>query len=347
MLNFKEKDLRAAVETPQSIGDTRQALTDLYHQRLNYLSGKAQWTTNDQALFELNCSYSRLLLDRIWEAYTDNDTIKDSELLDHTWLQVRGSTSNWVSLDVNYATEDHNTTLFSIQQPLTERAVLAAHNLPTLTKKGDEFMLPESDYEPLIQMIKLLYKADYRFTSARETILQPVNNLTFPVVFNQPKNFTATEQVGTNVNKLIHLDTQIGRYDVRSFKVVDEDGNNVTKEGKPQISASGLFTWKAENIAPLLDHELTLTVVGVETESLPSLDKLFISAANNSILMKTGDTMSSYRLELPNKKTLGVSVDARSESLVLHYPDDETQVYELIKQYPFLGEWLNDVIIKK
>ena len=60
--------------------------------------------------------------------------------------------------------------------------------------------------------------------------------------------------------------------------------------------------------------------------------------------MRAGDKVDEYELTLPNKQVLGLSISAPQQAIRLHYPEPTLHVYELIKQYDFLGDWLKGAI---
>lgn len=347
MLNFKQPQLRDVIEAPADIEQVRTDLARLYQQKRQLYTDKAHWVHNDDALFEFGASYTRLFMDKLWEAFNDDELIGDSALLDHLWLQVVQQEHGTV-VNVNYADESgDNYLLFSIDQALHMQAHLTAHELPVLADINNEaqgYMINEKMFPALLQMIKLLYVADLHFLSPKETVLQPVNNLHFGVKFPDAKIFTATLKVSNNVATPVKINVEIGHYDVRSFNVVDETGNDVTTIGKPHVSAGGTFSWEAQHLPELTNQTLTLTVEAVAIDTLPCLDNLFVIASGNNILMRTGAQVGSFQLELPNEQELGITVDSQDETLTLHYPDADTQIYELSKTYPFFGKWLEETL---
>lgn len=343
MLNFKQPQLRDVIEAPADIAQVRTNLARLYQQKRQLLTDKAHWAHNDAALFEAGASYTRLFMDKMWEAFNEDKLIGDSALIEHLWLQVVQQ-EHGTAVNVNYADEaGENHVLFAIDQALHVQAHLTAHELPVLadiTDEAPDYLVNEKMFPALLQIIKLLYAADLRFRSPKETILQPVNDLHFGVKFPDAKTFTATLKVSNNVAVPVKINVEIGHYDVRSFQVVDETGNDVTTIGKPHVSASGTFSWEAQHLPELTNQTLTLTVEAVAIDTLPCLDNLFVIASGNNILMRTGEQVGSFQLELPNKQELGITVNSQDETLTLHYPDADTQIYELAKTYSFFGEWL-------
>ena len=79
----------------------------------------------------------------------------------------------------------------------------------------------------------------------------------------------------------------------------------------------------------------------------PALDELFVIASSNAILMRQGSHQGVYELPLPNQKLFTVMVNPDNNMIYLKYPDPETQVIELNRQYPFIGEWLKAVLPQK
>ncbi len=347
MLNFKQPQLRDVIEAPADIAKIRTSLARQYQQKRQVFTDKAHWAHNDAALFEFGASYTRLFMDKLWEALSDDKVIGKSDLLDHLWLEVvqqeQGTTIN-----VNYADESGaNHLLFAIDQALHMQAHLTAHELPVLADiNGDktESLITEKMFPAMLQLIKLLYAADLRFLSPKETVLQPVNDLHFGVKFPDAKTFTATLKVSNNVAIPVKINVEIGNYDVRSFQVVDETGNDVTTAGQPHVTAGGTFSWEAQHLPELTNQTLTLTVEAVAIDTLPCLDNLFVTASSNNILMRTGAQIGSFQLELPNQQELGITVNSQDETLTLHYQDPDTQIYELSKIYPFFGEWLEETL---
>ncbi|MFD0898219.1 hypothetical protein [Loigolactobacillus binensis] len=347
MLNFKQPQLRDVIEAPADIAAARTSLAHLYQQKRQLFTDKAHWAHNSAAVYEFGASYTRLFMDKLWEAFNDDPVIGDSPLLDHLWLQVVQQ-DHGTAVNINYADEaGTNHLLLSIDQALNMQAHLTAHELPVLadfTATKPQYLLTEKMFPALLQLIKLLYAAKLHFLSPKETVLQPVAGLHFGVKFPDAKTFTATLKVSNNVAVPVKINVEIGHYDVRSFKVSDETDNDVTTVGKPQVSAGGTFSWEAQHLPELTNQTLTLTVEAVAIDTLPCLDNLFVTASGNNILMRTGAQVGSYQLELPNQKELGLTVNSQDETLTLHYPDTDTQIYELSKTYPFFGEWLEETL---
>ncbi|ANK60363.1 hypothetical protein [Loigolactobacillus backii] len=347
MLNFNQPQLRDLIAAPADIGQIRQTTMTLYQKQRQYVIDKQQWMQNDQALLELTASYTRVFADKIWEAFNNDKLISQAELLEHIWMNVASDTNQRLAINLNYASDDgqNNTILFSINEALTAKAYLTAQHLPTLQQikenASEAYFMDEEQFPALMQMIKLLYAAKIQFQTPRETVLQPVNNLNFKVIFPADKSFSTRTIVTDNVHEPAKLSINIGNFDVRHFKVNDDEKNDVTDLGRSKISDSGLFTWEAETIPDLLNHELTLTISAVEVDALPCLEDLFVTSSSNNILMKTGSTIGTYKLELPNQKELELTINSQNETLSLHYPDPETQIYELNHLYPFFSKWLD------
>ncbi|WP_162208331.1 hypothetical protein [Lacticaseibacillus saniviri] len=107
------------------------------------------------------------------------------------------------------------------------------------------------------------------------------------------------------------------------------------------------FSWASTTIPDeLVDHNLTLQLNLRSSNNSPALDELFVTASNNAILMRQLPGNGHYELVLPNKQPLTVQVDPKSDTLKLGYPENTIQIIELNKQYPFIGDWLKQVLPK-
>lgn len=347
MLNFKQPQLRDIIKAPAAIAKSRKALIDLYRQKRQLLTDDAHWAHNTAALAEFGASYTRLFMDKLWECFNEAEIIGDSELLAHLWLQVNQQ-DHGTAINVNYADDQGaNHLLFTIDQPMQTQAHLTAHQLPQLADLNAEephYLLTDKMFPALLKMINLLYEADLKFLSPQETILQPVNGLHFNIQFPETKTMTSTLKVSNNVATPVKINLEINHYAVRHYQVTDESDNDVTDLGKTNLSKQGTFSWQAKHLPELTNQTLTLTVEAVAIDALPCLDDLFVLASSHNILMRTGQDNGHYQLELPNKQALGLDVDSVAETLTLQYPDENTQIYELCKTYPFLGQWLEKTL---
>lgn len=347
MLNFKQPKLRDIIKAPAAIAKTRKALIQLYRQKRQLLTDDPHWAHNDAALAEFGASYTRLFMDKLWESFNEAETIGDSELLAHLWLQVTQQ-EHGTAIHVNYADDQGaNHLLFTIDQAMQTNAHLTAHHLPQLADLNAEkphYLLTDQMFPALLKMINLLYEADLRFLSPQETILQPVNGLHFNIQFPETKTMTSTLKVSNNVATPVKINLEINHYAVRHYQVTDESDNDVTDLGKTNLSNQGTFSWQAKHLPELTNQTLTLTVEAVAIDALPCLDDLFVLASSHNILMRAGKDSGHYQLELTNKQALGLDVDSVAETLTLQYPDENTQIYELCKTYPFLGQWLEKTL---
>ncbi|KRK33208.1 hypothetical protein [Loigolactobacillus bifermentans] len=344
MLNFKQPELRDVIAAPANIGKLRQTLRQLYQRQRQYSLDQQQWLENEAAFNELEASYTRILADKIWEAFEAETTIEKTDLFQHIWISVTAVNE----ISINYASTDGQTNrvLLTINDALTKTAYLQAKHLPTLNQDLTDYFLGAEALTPLITMIKLLYKAGLTFQTPQETILQPVDDLSFLVTFPEPKTFTKEILVSDNVHEPARFDLELAPYALQHFEVTDDEDNDITDLGHVTVTPAGELTWRAsaKDLPDLLNHQLTLTATAVNIDALPCLEDLFVTASNEGILMRTGDKLGQYQLVLTEDQQLGLQVNANDLTLTLSYPDSETHIYELDRTYPFLIKWLEQTI---
>lgn len=343
MINYNQPKVHDIIDSNAAINDIRQEIMTIYGSTLLNLNDKPQWQTNAAALANNAAEFSRILMNKIYEICCDDEIISNSELFEHLWIEtvVNGAAPQ---IKFNYANNDsRNTLLFTINHPIDQQGHLEADNLPTIDDIAPAALpFNDNDYAALIRLIKLLYTADYRFTTAIETILQPVDGLTFKTVFPPLQNTATSQEIHSN-DEPISLKVNVGNNDIASYEVI-MNGKNIADSGNAQLTSDGTFIWERDSDDDLADQTITLSVNFVSTDHLPALDDLFIAASMSGVLMRAGDKVDEYELTLPNKQVLGLSISAPQQAIRLHYPEPTLHVYELIKQYDFLGDWLKGAI---
>ncbi|MBU3851605.1 MAG: hypothetical protein H9901_02790 [Candidatus Paralactobacillus gallistercoris] len=343
MINYNQPKIHDIIDSKAPISDIHREITSIYGSALLNLNDKPQWQTNAAALANNAAEFGRILMNKIHEMCCNDELISNSNLFEHLWMQtdINGATPQ---IKFNYANDkSSNILLFTINHPIDQQGHLQAENLPTIYDiQPAALPLDDNDYAALIRLIKQLYTADYHFNTAVETILQPVDGLTFNTVFPPVQAISASQEIHSN-DEPISLKVNVGSNDIANYEVM-VNGKNIADTGDAQLTDDGTFIWERDSDDDLADQTLTLSVNYVSTDHLPALDDLFIAASMNGILMRASDQADEYELTLPNNQILGLTISAPRQAIRLHYPEPTLHVYELIKQYDFLGEWLKGAI---
>ena len=348
MLNYADQQLQHIATTHLSAKEAREQLTKSYAEAFTKYQNAPIWAQNEPALSGLTLSYTALLADKLHEALIALPKLHPA-FAERLWLAPEIRTSGHSQITVYLATDSDNLPLLVIDSPLLAKATLLARNLPTLlqvTAKDDgQVQFDETQLTALAILIKGLYAADYAFKTVDETVLQPVDGLTFKTKYDNTTTLTASAHVDQAGELSISCDTT-GTQPV-AFHVRDDAGHDWMDLGTDTQDGT-TFTWSSTTIPEeLVGHALTLEVTARAGEIAPALDELFVIASNHAILMRQGKQAGSYELALPNHKTLTVVSNADGDTITLRYPETEVQVLELHHQYPFLGEWLKTVLPQK
>ena len=266
------------------------------------------------------------------------------------WFKDTTSDPHHSEITLIQATEEDNQPLLTIVDPLSPSATLKAANLPTLLQitASDSNALPydADEIKALSALTKALNQGGYQFATIDETVLQPINGLHFKTRFDNLKPLVAKKTVVKAGE--FSIQTNLDRDSkVLDYQVLDEDGHDWKDLGSEEVKGDR-FEWASTTIPEeLVNHHLKLVVrVSAGTNS-PALDELFVIASSNAILMRQGSHQGVYELPLPNQKLFTVMVNPDNNMIYLKYPDPETQVIELNRQYPFIGEWLKAVLPQK
>ncbi|ARY90788.1 MULTISPECIES: hypothetical protein [Lacticaseibacillus] len=349
MLNLNDTHLAALIAKPLSVSQLRQQISTAYQTETDRLADSPLWGANDDALTALLASYTGLMRDKLYQTLQNMASIP-ANFLQTLWFKDTTTDSQHSEITLIQATENDNNTLLTIVNPLSADATLKAVNLPTLLQitASDSHALPYDDDEvkALSALTKALNQGGYQFSSIDETVLQPVNGLHFKTRFDNLKPLVAKKTVvkagAFSINVTLDLESK-----VLDYQILDEDGHDWKDLGSEDVK-SDRFEWASTTIPEeLVNHHLKLVVRVAAGNNSPALDELFVIASNNAILMRQGKQKGVYELPLPNQKLFTVLIDPDNNMVYLKYPDPETQVIELNRQYPFIGEWLKAVLPQK
>lgn len=345
MLNYQDHAIQNIATTALTAKDARIKITEAYADAFAKLTNSAIFASNEAATAALTTSYTALLVDKLHEALSTLPGLHP-QFAERLWLAPELRSSGHSQITAYLATDSENLPLFVIDSPLLDSASLVAKNLPTLlqvtAKDETPLAYDENQLTALSILTKGLYHADYAFKTVDETVLQPVDGLTFKTKYDNTTKLTAAKHVDTAGDISLSLDLA-GAAPV-GFHVFDDAGHDWMDLGTDSNDGT-TFTWASTTIPEeLVGHALTLSVTVRAGEIAPALDELFVIASNHAILMRQGKQAGSYELALPNHEALAVTSNADDDTLSLHYPDADVQVLELNHQYPFLGEWLKAVL---
>lgn len=349
MLNYHDQDLQAIVKAPLTAKEARVKLTQLFAAKQSKLQSDPIWGLNEPFLNQVTLDYTSLLADKLFEAIAAKTEIA-RDFISRLWVSPVTTQADHSSIVFYLANENSNQELFAIVDPLRPEARLAATNLPTLLQvtaapdAAQPNAFSDDEMQALSTLIKLLYTADYSFKTVDETVLQPVNGLTFATKFHNGKELTNSLNVAAPGDFAISV--PLAGQTVLNYHVMDDEGHDWLDLGTDETQ-DDTFTWASTTIPEeLVGHPLTLQVAVRSDENVPALDELFVIASSNAILMKqTGE--GTYELPLPNHASLSVRLNSDSDTITLAYPDENVQVLELNAKYPFVGEWLKAVLPQK
>lgn len=349
MLNLNDAHLAALITKPLTVAQARQQIGTAYQQEADRLANSPLWESNDEALTALLASYTNLLGNKLYQAL-QNLTSIPTPFLQTLWLQDTTADAHHSEIAVIQTTQDDNNTLLTIVDPLSDDAKLKAVNLPTLlqiTAADSNAMTYDAEtVKALSALAKALNQGGYRFTTVDETVLQPVNGLSFKTRFDNLKPLVAKKAVikagDFSIGTSLDQDAK-----VLGYQVLDEDGHDWQDLGSEEIK-NDRFEWASTTVPQeLVNHRLKLIIRVSAGSNSPALDELFVIASNNAILMRQGANAGVYELPLPNQKIFTVMINPANNMVYLKYPDPETQIIELNHQYPFIGEWLKAVLPQK
>lgn len=348
MLNYQNKDLQTIATSALSAKDARIKITEHYAHAFHKQENSALWAQNEAALANLTTSYTTLLADKLYQALVALPGL-NHKFAERLWLAPQIRTSGHSQITLYLASADANLELLVIDSPLLDSATLVARNLPTLLQvtAKEEADLPFDDNElsALSLLIKALYDADFAFKTVDETVLQPVDGLTFKTKYDTTRTIEAAKLVAKAGDLTLGVDLD-GAAPI-AFHVLDDAGHDWMDLGTEAQDADA-FSWASTTIPEeLVGHQLTLQVVVHAGENAPALDELFVIASNHAILMRQGKQPGSYDLALPNHQALSVVTNEAADTITLHYPETDVQIMELNHQYPFIGEWLKVVLPQK
>ena len=349
MLNLNDTHLAALIAKPLNVSQLRQQISTAYQTEADRLADSPLWGSNDDALTALLASYTGLMRDKLYQTLQNIAAIP-TNFLQTLWFKDTTSDPHHSEITLIHATEEDNQPLITIVDPLSPSATLKAFNLPTLLQitASDSNALPydADEIKALSALTKALNQGGYQFATIDETVLQPINGLHFKTRFDNLKPLVAKKTVVKAGE--FSIQTNLDRDSkVLDYQVLDEDGHDWKDLGSEEVKGDR-FEWASTTIPEeLVNHHLKLVVrVSAGTNS-PALDELFVIASSNAILMRQGSHQGVYELPLPNQKLFTVMVNPDNNMIYLKYPDPETQVIELNRQYPFIGEWLKAVLPQK
>ena len=198
MLNLNDAHLAALITKPLTVAQARQQIGTAYQQEADRLANSPLWESNDEALTALLASYTNLLGNKLYQAL-QNLTSIPTPFLQTLWLQDTTADAHHSEIAVIQTTQDDNNTLLTIVDPLSDDAKLKAVNLPTLlqiTAADSNAMTYDAEtVKALSALAKALNQGGYRFTTVDETVLQPVNGLSFKTRFDNLKPLVAKKAV--------------------------------------------------------------------------------------------------------------------------------------------------------
>ncbi|WP_179396269.1 hypothetical protein [Lacticaseibacillus absianus] len=344
MLNYNDAKIQALATGELTAQEARTQISAAYASALATLRNDPLWEANLPAMMTVTRSFTALLGDKLLQALKADQHI-DPAFAERLWVDLTVADVDHSTLTFHLASADHNQDLLAIEAPLGPDAKLVAKNLPTLLQvTAAEPVLDYTDAEvqALSAMIKVLYTADLGFKRIDETVLQPVDGLTFKTRYDNTQVRTVAETAREAGDLALTLPLTAGV--VLSYRVRDNNGDDWTELGTAD-TADRTFTWTSATIPPeLVGHTLKLEAQVRTGENSPALDELFVIASSNAILMRQSETLGHYSLDLQNQKTLAIAIDPSADTITLHYPEPTTQVLELNHTYPFLGDWLKAIL---
>ncbi|KRM56232.1 hypothetical protein [Lacticaseibacillus sharpeae] len=348
MLNYNDKEITSIITSDLEIAESRTRITVKSDATIEAMKDSELWAANNSAQTNTLLDFTTLLADKIHQSLADVNGLGTSNFFKQLWLKPVVPDADHTTIVFFQATPDGNKELFTIVDPLRTDGRLVASNLPTLiqiTAKSDDALgYSDDEVTALIAMVKELYAAGYAFRTVDETVLQPVDGLTFATKFDtsRPLLASATVQEAGNIRLAATINGTAAGYHVYDEEHHDwMDLGTDTREGDQ-------FVWESTSIPEdLVGQKLTLAVSVQSVDNVPAMDELFVIASSNAILMKESVNPGEYSLSLPNHKDLTVRVNPMSGTVTLGYPEPTTQIIELDNQYPFLGEWLKSVLPKK
>lgn len=348
MLNLNDKETLDIITTQMEAATARTRTTLKYEERVNQFSSSPVWSANDTAQTNLIHEFTELLANKLVQSFNATQGLHETDFMDRFWLQSTATDSEHSTITAFLASDGDNHELMSIIDPLSTDGYMVATNLPTLlqitAQDGPQIDYSESEMKALSALTKALYATGYQFRSVDETVLQPVAGLTFGTKFDNdnPLTNSATITEPGNVRLFVETDDPVA-----SFHVYDDEGHDWMDLGAASEPGDGL-AWESTTIPDeLVGSNLTLSVNVHSDQNVPALDELFVTAANNAILMRETTREGQYVLALPDHNDLTVTVDAEQGNISLGYPDATVQVVELVHNYAFLGTWLRGVLPKR
>ncbi|MFD1392540.1 hypothetical protein ACFQ3L_02915 [Lacticaseibacillus jixianensis] len=343
MLNFKNQELTKIITGTLSAKAAREAIIQAYNSRMRLLRNDPLWQGNLPALQAETLSYTALMADKLLETLKASKDI-DPAFAERLWFEPAVGDGDHSTIKVYLASPDQNTELLAIEGILTDSGRLVAKNLPTLlqiTAKEPDLPYTAAEVHALAAMIKVLYTADLTFATIDETVLQPVDGLSFATKFDSSKPLSTTVEIKSSGN--IKLAVPLDHGSVVDYQVVDDNGHD-WKELGADSTDNDVLTWASTTIpGELVGAHLRLQVNVRTAENSPALDELFVIASSNAILMRQAGR-NAYALDLPNHNVLGIKLDTANNRIILHYPEKTVHVMELDHLYPFLGQWLKAVL---
>ncbi|KRM71913.1 hypothetical protein [Lacticaseibacillus brantae] len=349
MLNLSDTKLKSIVASDLSPLDARNQVSAQYTQLAKDFANDPEWQTNQPAATSRLLSYTDLLAAKLMQAFAADKTISDT-FLANVWPETVANDGTHSAIGFNLNRDGSNLAMFTISNPLDSEASLVANNLPTLlqvtAKEQSDLGYADQELTALSNMIKSLYTANYTFKQLDDTVLQPVDQLTFKTKYDNNVTISSHAHVVEAGN--IELQVALNPHDVvTGYHVFDDAGHDWMDLGSEEVGATD-FTWESTTIPEeLVGNDLELQVAVRSINNAPALDELFVIASSNAILMRQLAGDGRYELALPNKQSLTVTVNPQTDTVTLHYPESTVQIYELNQLYPFLGEWLKSVSPKK
>ncbi|KRM86602.1 hypothetical protein [Lacticaseibacillus thailandensis] len=348
MLNLNDKETIEIITTQMEAAQARTRITLKYEERVNDFSNSDVWSANVTAQTNLLHEFTELLANKLVQSFNATEGLHETEFMDRFWLKTSADDAEHSTITAFLANKGDNHELLSIVNPLSTDGYLQATDLPTLlqitAQDGPKVDYTEAELKALSALTKALYATGYRFRGVDETVLQPVAGLTFGTKFDNaaPLTNSATITEPGNVRLFVETDDPVA-----SFHVYDDEGHDWMDLGAASEPGNGL-AWESTTIPDeLVGSNLTLSVNVHSDQNVPALDELFVTAANNAVLMRETDREGQYVLALPDHNDLTVTVDAEQGNISLGYPDATVQVLELVHNYPFLGTWLRGVLPKR
>ncbi|WDF83022.1 hypothetical protein PQ472_01900 [Lacticaseibacillus pabuli] len=347
MLNFNDQEILSIINDALEPADARHRVTIKAEKDEHALSSDPLWASNDFVRVNNLLAYTELFADKLKQSFDTVDGLKGTDFNSRLWMQSVAPSAEHTTIVFFLATEDENRELFTVVDPLSTDGYIVASNLPTLpqiTGDEDDLGYNEDELRGLSVLIREMYAAGYNFRTVDETVLQPVDGLTFTTKFDTSNAVSESEMVMEPGNLSISVEL---RGTVSSYHVLDEDGHDWMDLGTASMDGD-TFTWASTSIpGELVGQNLTLQANVRSAANVPAMDELFVIASSNAILMKQLPGDGNYALTLPKHRDLSVSVDVDKNTVSLSYPDSETQIIELNTEYPFFGQWLQAVLPKK